>query len=123
MHLRTGQAEVPVPREGLRRWQRDVPEVDGADRERDVAADDHDGQPRGNGVLDCERDDRDGHQQFVGHGVDDGADDSGLIVAAGEVAVDRVGDAGVEEEGEGEGGLRGEDGVADGWGGDEACEG
>jgi hypothetical protein len=36
-----------------------------------------------------------------------------LVEAAGEVAVDEVGDAGVEEEGERDGGLRGEDEVAD----------
>ena len=46
-----------------------------------------------------------------------------MVEAAGEVAVDEVGDAGVEEEGEGEGGLRGEDQVADGRGGGEAREG
>jgi hypothetical protein len=63
--------------------------------------------------LHGQRDDGDSHERLVGHGVDDGADHGLLVEAAGEVAVDEVGDAGVEEEGERDGGLRGEDEVAD----------
>ena len=74
-------------------------------------------------MLDCECDNGDRHQEFVGHGVDDRTDDSGLLVASGEVAVDGVGDAGVEEKGQREGRLGGEDGVADSGSGEEAREG
>ena len=71
----------------------------------------------------AERDGADRHERFVGHGVDHSADDGGLVEAAGEVAVDQIGDAGVGEEAEGGEGLGGEDEVADGGGGEEAREG
>ena len=96
-NLRRRQREVPVAGEGFRFRQRDPAEVDGGAGQQDVAADDDGGEPEGDGGLDGEGDDGDGHEEFVGHGVDDGADDGGLVEAAGEVAVDRVGEAGVEE--------------------------
>lgn len=74
-------------------------------------------------MLDCEANDGNGHEQLVGHRVDNGADDGSLLVAPREVAVYGVGDARIEEERQCEGGLVGQNGIADGWGGEEACEG
>lgn len=71
--------------------------------------------------MNGERDDEGHDEGLVGHGVYDGADDGLLAPAPREEAVEDVGDAGVEEEGEGGGGEVVQDEVAGGRGGDEAC--
>lgn len=53
------------------------------------------------GAVDGQTGDTDGHQQLIGHGVDDGADHRLEVVPPGDVTVDEVGDAGVREQGQG----------------------
>lgn len=111
--LRTRQAKVPIPRHGLGRREADPTVVEGCKGERDVAAEDDDGEPGRDDVLDGERDHRDGHEGLIGHWVDDGADDGLLVETPRDVAVEAVGDSGIGEEGEGVDGLAGKDEVAD----------
>ena len=64
-------------------------------------------------MLDGERDDGDGHERLVRHGVDDGADDRLLREAPRDVAVEAVSDCGIGEEAQRGHGLRRQDEVAD----------
>ena len=112
-NLGAGEAKVPVAGHGLGRRQADPAVVEGGEGEGDVAAEDDDGEPGRDGVLDGERDDGDGHEGLVGHGVDDGADDRLLREPPRDVAVEAVRDGGVGEEAERSHRLRRQDEIAD----------
>ncbi len=71
---------------------------DGGDGEHeDVAADDDDGGPPGDAGFVGEDDEGRGEQEFVGDGVEVGAEGGTLIESAGEQAVDGVAEAGDDE--------------------------
>ena len=53
------------------------------------------------------------HERLVGHGVDDGADDGAEVPAAGDPAVEGVGDAGVGKQAQGRGMVVVQDAVPD----------
>ncbi len=123
MHLCAGQTEVPVPRHRLG-WGQGYPaEIDGGYGQADVSAENYRGEPQRQRAVDREADDGDGHKSLVGHGVDHRADYCRGVEAPGEIAVDKVRYARVEEERYGGERLRGQDEVAHCWSGDEPCEG
>ena len=63
----------------------------------DFAADDDDGADGPGAVEADEEDEGDGHHEFVGYGVEEGAEVGGLLPFAGEVAVEPVGHGGEHE--------------------------
>ena len=117
------QGEIPVAAHRLGRGQADPADVDGRQRQADVAGQDEGDEPGGEAALEGERDGGDGHERLVRHRVDDGADHGLGVVSPGQVAVDQVGEAGVEEETACDQGLGGEDEVAYRGRGEEAAEG
>lgn len=123
MDFRTRQAKIPIPRHRFWWWQTDPSVVDSCYCKAYVTTQDKSCKPDWYAALYGERDNGDGHQSFVGHGVNDCADDGGAAEAASNPAVDQIGDAGIKEEGEGVGGLRCEDEVTDGGGREKAGEG
>ena len=94
------EGEVPVARHCFGRRERDVAVVEGGEAEGDVPPQDDDGEPEGQDGGVGERDGADGHEGFVGHGVDDGAEDGLRVQPAREVAVQAVGEPAVGEEGQ-----------------------
>ena len=81
--LRTRQAEIPVSPHRLRRRQTDPAEVDCRDSQSDIAPENDDGKPDRKDVSNGQADDGDGHEELIGHRVDDCADDGLGVVAAG----------------------------------------
>jgi hypothetical protein len=78
---------------------------DGAETgDQELAANDQDGDPGGNdaGVIRDQDDVGGGDQELVGEGVEEHADGGDLFAAAGEIAVEAVGDAGEDEDGGGD---------------------
>src|ERR1700677_3006026 len=78
---------------------------DGAETgDEELAADDEDGDPGGDDarVVGDEDDVGGGDKELVGEGVEEHADGGDLLAAAGEVAVEAVGDAGKDEDGAGD---------------------
>jgi hypothetical protein len=78
---------------------------DGAEAgDQELAANDQDGDPGGNdaGVIRDQDDVGGGDQELVGEGVEEHADGGDLFAAAGEIAVEAVGDAGEDEDGAGD---------------------
>lgn len=123
MHLCGRQAKVPVARKRLWGRQRRVPEVDGCGGEADVAAEDQ-GRERGRqAAVDGEARDDGGHEEFVGHGVDDAAYNGLQLPPARDPAVEEVGETRVDEEGEGPEVLVVHDEVAEDGRGEEPGEG
>lgn len=114
-HLGAGQAEIPVSRAhaAVFRREADPAEVERGEGEGGVAAENEDGEPGGEDGDVPERDGRGGHEEFVGEGVEDGAENGVEVEAPREVAVEQVREAGVGEDGEGELRLRGDEEVRD----------
>ena len=78
---------------------------DGAEAgDEELAADDEDGDPGGHDarVVGDQEDEGGGDHELVGEGVEQHAEGGDLAAAAGEVAVQAVGDGGEDEEGGGE---------------------
>jgi hypothetical protein len=75
------------------------------------------------GALDGETHGQYGHEDFVGHGVDDGADDRLLVPAPGDVAINKICETGVGKEPDSPGMVVVQDEVADDGRGNEAGEG
>ena len=76
---------------------------DGAEAgDGEFAADDEDGHPGGDAVDLNGGDEGGGDEEFVGDGVEEHADGGDLVPAAGEVAIEEVGEGGDEEDEEGE---------------------
>lgn len=75
------------------------------------------------GALHGQRDGQDSHEQLVGHGVDDAANNSLQLPAAGDPAVEQVRDAGIGKHAQGPGVGVVDNGIANSWGNDEAGKG
>lgn len=123
MDLCAGEAKVPVSRHGFRGGKTGVAVVEGGEGEAGVAAEDDGGEGEGETAVDGETGYQCRHEELVGHWVYHAADDRLQMPAAGDPAVEQIGQRGVGEERKGIQMVVVDDEVANHGGGDQPGEG